>query len=122
EMHLVGQEHAWYRVKNSLLGKNALDQPDQRLMFYDFVFESLVLGRTLPAEAMSLRPTEGLDTFEQNVAAVAFSGKSLFSIEEIQSWVAELSWTSHLRLLCLALSRELRPHWQKELRQKIDFF
>lgn len=122
EMHLVGQEHAWYRVKNSLLGKNTLDQPDQRLMFYDFVFESLVLGRTLPAEAVGLRPTEGLDTFEQNVSAVAFSGKSLFSIEEIQSWVTELSWTSHLRLLCLALSRELRPHWQKELRQKIDFF
>ena len=122
EMHLVGQEHAWYRVKSALKGKGELDQPDQRLLFYDFIFESLVLGRTLPAEIMSMRPLENLDTFEQNVAAVAFSGKSLFSVEEIQSWVAELSWTSHLRLLCLALSRELRPHWQKELRQKIDFF
>lgn len=122
EMHLVGQEHAWYRVKCALSGVGELDRPDQRLLFYDFIFESLVLGRTLPSEALGMRPLEGLDTFERNVAAVAFSGKSLFSVEEIQSWVAELSWTSHLRLLCLALSRELRPHWQKELRQKIDFF
>lgn len=122
EMHLVGQEHAWFRVKNSMQGPDSLDEPDRRLLFYDFVYECLVLGRTLPADCVELRPTENLDTFERNVADVAFSGKSLFSVEEIQSWVAELSWTSHLRLLCLALSRELRPQWQKELRQKIDFF
>lgn len=122
EMHLVGQEHAWFRVKNAMIGSHVLDGPDQRLLFYDFIFESLVLGRTVPVEAMSMRPTENLDTFEKTVSEVAFCGKSLFSVEEIQSWVAELSWTSHLRLLCLALSRELRPGWQKELRQKIDFF
>lgn len=120
ELHLIGPEHAWVRVRHEIKNEPLCDA-DRRLIYYDFLEELLFAGFPLPAEVKFLRENfKNLDVFESEIDKLCFDSQLKIDLFHLSALASELSLSSYLRILMLYLLREDRPQRRAEFKNKLS--
>ncbi len=101
EMQLIGRNHAWMRIERLL---SELDATDARLMVFDFLELSLAKGDPIAPSVLKLAGEfKDLDPFEQFIRDhLHDSLEENQRLSKLADLASQISWSCHLRLLCLS--------------------
>lgn len=119
ELRLIGADHAWRRVCDQFAPAGDLDR---RLFLFDFIDGALGLDLDIPQQARDLvGELSELSPYEVGLKLLLEQPAALSEIDTGKLPSASgMSWSSYLRLLCLAANREARPAARDELNRKIQ--
>lgn len=120
EISLIGPHHAWARARLALEDKNFLES-DRRLIYFDFLEEMLIRGFVIEEEMKAYQELVGsADSFEQEIALLAFAPNSRRDLGELADLASALSWSCYLRILILYFGSTGNERLAEELRNKIN--
>lgn len=119
ELRLIGSDHAWQRVS-----RLAADVPavDQRLLVFDYIEGVLSQDLDLNSAVLGkVNEFDDLDPFEEFLRKVVKGSlEPAALIRDLTLLATQLSWSSYLRLLCIAANREVGAGVRQELHRKIQ--
>lgn len=120
EINLIGPHHAWARAK-VIVHDQSLIETDRRLIYFDFLEEMLIRGLPLNEEMKSYGAfARASDSFEQEIALLAYSPDQRRDLSELSDLASVLSWSCYLRVLILYFSCTADERLAQELRNKIN--
>ncbi|MCB0365616.1 MAG: hypothetical protein H6624_04285 [Bdellovibrionaceae bacterium] len=120
EINLIGPHHAWARVK-LVLEDTSLMESDRRLVYFDFLEEMLIRGLPLTEDMFAFSELQKSgDSFEQEIALLAFDPQRRRDLGELSDLAAVLSWSCYLRIMILYFSSTEDERLAQELRNKIN--